>query len=75
MWGLAILERACGCACGCIAARPVHCAAPPPATPSRLLPQVYRSSWLGAQGHDERKKLADAAARTKEAAARRGVMP
>lgn len=40
---------------------------------------VYRSSWLGAQGHEERKKLAEAAARveaTQQQQARgRSVMP
>lgn len=38
--------------------------------------QVYRSNWLGAQGHEERKKLAQAAARVGEAqAVQRGQMP
>lgn len=43
---------------------------PPP------LPAVFRSSWLGAQGHDERKKLAEAAARIEaQQAAQRSQMP
>ncbi|KAI7839943.1 hypothetical protein COHA_006337 [Chlorella ohadii] len=38
--------------------------------------QVFRSSWLGAQGHDERKKLAEAAARIEaQQAAQRSQMP
>ena len=47
-----------------------------PAQALRLPPSprlaVYRSSWLGAQGHDERKKLAEAAARIE---AQRGQLP
>lgn len=38
--------------------------------------QVYRSSWLGAAGHEERKKLAEAAARVEaQQAAVRGQLP
>lgn len=33
---------------------------------------VYRSNWLGGQGHEERKKQAEASAR---AAAQRGQLP
>lgn len=37
---------------------------------------VYRSNWLGAQGHDERKKLAEAAAAAQAAATQqRGQLP
>lgn len=38
--------------------------------------QVYRSNWLGAQGHEERKKLAEAAAAAQAAATQqRGQLP
>lgn len=40
--------------------------------------QVYRSNWLGAQGHEERKKLAEAEARLaaeRQHANQRGQMP
>jgi hypothetical protein len=39
---------------------------------------VYRSNWLGAQGHEERKKLAEAEARLaaeRQHANQRGQMP
>lgn len=54
--------------------------APPPARlpPAPLRCAVFRSSWLGAEGHDERKKLAEATARVQAAAPpppQRGVMP
>ena len=41
-------------------------------------PAVYRSNWLGAQGHEERKKLAEAEARLaaeRQHANQRGQMP
>lgn len=38
--------------------------------------QVYRSNWLGAQGHEERKKLSEASARVEASqAVQRGQMP
>ena len=33
---------------------------------------VFRSNWLGAQGHEERKKMAEASARVQQ---HRGQMP
>lgn len=58
-----------------------HPAAPPASCncaqpPCRSPPAVFRSSWLGAQGHEERKKLAEAAARIEaQQTAQRGQMP
>ncbi|KAI3430629.1 hypothetical protein D9Q98_005222 [Chlorella vulgaris] len=37
--------------------------------------QVYRSNWLGAQGHEERKKLAVASAKIAKQAEQRGQLP
>ena len=49
---------------------------PRPPRPPACPPAVYRSSWLGAQGHEERKKVAEAAARIgAQAAAQRGQLP
>ena len=57
---------------------PLYCLPPCTAPHPLPLPAVYRSNWLGAQGHEERKKLAEAEARLaaeRQHAKQRGQMP